>query len=265
MNTTTATTVDDDLTTTANDEPTTVITVDDEFQIWYHRYLFSGVSSTSPPPDLKCSSPDLRQTTTISVTIVAKCCYIPRTAAITTEAPELTFYSFRSVISSPPPSNPVQQGYRLGLIVLPFPPTSITLLSSVFVSIAIVNNGFAYGLGSISPNIGPNSRALHQNNLHGQIPNENSKCLQLRAIWNFVAGGKHKMLRAGGYFVRAAEPVYKHEDKLEEQWEQFAAVRWDVRSMKALSETMLTLSHPIDANVEAKSIRCCGESTKNCL
>ncbi|CAH1450440.1 unnamed protein product [Lactuca virosa] len=40
--------------------------------------------------------------------------------------------------------------------------------------------------GFISPSIGKLTRlqtpALHQNNLHGQIPNENSKCLQLRAI-----------------------------------------------------------------------------------
>lgn len=26
------------------------------------------------------------------------------------------------------------------------------------------------------------------------------------------------MLRAGGYFMWAAQPVYKHEDKLQEQW-----------------------------------------------
>lgn len=26
------------------------------------------------------------------------------------------------------------------------------------------------------------------------------------------------MLRAGGYFVWAAQPVYKHETKLQEQW-----------------------------------------------
>jgi len=29
----------------------------------------------------------------------------------------------------------------------------------------------------------------------------------------------NRMLRAGGYFVWAAQPVYKHEDVLEEQWE----------------------------------------------
>lgn len=28
-----------------------------------------------------------------------------------------------------------------------------------------------------------------------------------------------RMLRAGGYFVWAAQPVYKHEEVLEEQWE----------------------------------------------
>lgn len=27
------------------------------------------------------------------------------------------------------------------------------------------------------------------------------------------------MLRAGGYFVWAAQPVYKHEEALEEQWQ----------------------------------------------
>lgn len=27
------------------------------------------------------------------------------------------------------------------------------------------------------------------------------------------------MLRAGGYFVWAAQPVYKHEEVLEEQWQ----------------------------------------------
>lgn len=27
-----------------------------------------------------------------------------------------------------------------------------------------------------------------------------------------------RMLRAGGYFVWAAQPVYKHEEALEEQW-----------------------------------------------
>lgn len=27
-----------------------------------------------------------------------------------------------------------------------------------------------------------------------------------------------RMLRAGGYFVWAAQPVYKHEDNLQEQW-----------------------------------------------
>lgn len=27
------------------------------------------------------------------------------------------------------------------------------------------------------------------------------------------------MLRAGGYFAWAAQPVYKHEEVLEEQWE----------------------------------------------
>lgn len=29
----------------------------------------------------------------------------------------------------------------------------------------------------------------------------------------------NRMLRAGGYFVWAAQPVYKHEQILEEQWE----------------------------------------------
>lgn len=29
----------------------------------------------------------------------------------------------------------------------------------------------------------------------------------------------NRMLRAGGYFVWAAQPVYKHEEVLEEQWE----------------------------------------------
>jgi hypothetical protein len=29
----------------------------------------------------------------------------------------------------------------------------------------------------------------------------------------------NRMLRAGGYFVWAAQPVYKHEEALEEQWE----------------------------------------------
>uniref|UniRef100_A0A251UQG4 Putative S-adenosyl-L-methionine-dependent methyltransferase n=1 Tax=Helianthus annuus TaxID=4232 RepID=A0A251UQG4_HELAN len=28
------------------------------------------------------------------------------------------------------------------------------------------------------------------------------------------------MLRAGGYFVWAAQPVYKHENKLQEQWKK---------------------------------------------
>jgi len=28
----------------------------------------------------------------------------------------------------------------------------------------------------------------------------------------------NRMLRAGGYFVWAAQPVYKHEDNLQEQW-----------------------------------------------
>ncbi|CAH1421588.1 unnamed protein product [Lactuca virosa] len=44
MNTTTTTTVDGDLTTTVNNELTTVITVDDRFQIWNNRYLFSVAS-----------------------------------------------------------------------------------------------------------------------------------------------------------------------------------------------------------------------------
>nr|XP_043607484.1 probable methyltransferase PMT10 [Erigeron canadensis] len=30
----------------------------------------------------------------------------------------------------------------------------------------------------------------------------------------------NRMLRAGGYFVWAAQPVYKHEDKLQEQWKE---------------------------------------------
>jgi hypothetical protein len=29
----------------------------------------------------------------------------------------------------------------------------------------------------------------------------------------------NRMLRAGGYFVWAAQPVYKHEEVLEEQWQ----------------------------------------------
>jgi len=29
----------------------------------------------------------------------------------------------------------------------------------------------------------------------------------------------NRMLRAGGYFLWAAQPVYKHEQNLEEQWE----------------------------------------------
>jgi hypothetical protein len=29
----------------------------------------------------------------------------------------------------------------------------------------------------------------------------------------------NRMLRAGGYFVWAAQPVYKHEQNLEEQWQ----------------------------------------------
>lgn len=29
----------------------------------------------------------------------------------------------------------------------------------------------------------------------------------------------NRLLRAGGYFVWAAQPVYKHEAALEEQWE----------------------------------------------
>lgn len=29
----------------------------------------------------------------------------------------------------------------------------------------------------------------------------------------------NRLLRAGGYFVWAAQPVYKHEPLLEEQWE----------------------------------------------
>lgn len=29
----------------------------------------------------------------------------------------------------------------------------------------------------------------------------------------------NRMLRAGGYFAWAAQPVYKHEAALEEQWE----------------------------------------------
>lgn len=32
----------------------------------------------------------------------------------------------------------------------------------------------------------------------------------------------NRMLRAGGYFVWAAQPVYKHEEVLEEQWEGIA-------------------------------------------
>ncbi|GJV06270.1 probable methyltransferase PMT10 [Tanacetum coccineum] len=30
----------------------------------------------------------------------------------------------------------------------------------------------------------------------------------------------NRMLRAGGFFVWAAQPVYKHEDKLQEQWKE---------------------------------------------
>nr|KAJ0222514.1 hypothetical protein LSAT_V11C200057990 [Lactuca sativa] len=51
--------------------------------------------------------------------------------------------------------------------------------------------------------------------------------------------------------------------------EQSVAFRWDIRSIKALSfvpagkETMLTLYHAIDANVEAKSIRCLENSMKS--
>lgn len=33
------------------------------------------------------------------------------------------------------------------------------------------------------------------------------------------------MLRAGGYFAWAAQPVYKHEESLEEQWKGITC--WD--------------------------------------
>ena len=33
----------------------------------------------------------------------------------------------------------------------------------------------------------------------------------------------NRMLRAGGYFAWAAQPVYKHEEALEEQWEGITA------------------------------------------
>lgn len=36
------------------------------------------------------------------------------------------------------------------------------------------------------------------------------------------------MLRAGGYFVWAAQPVYKHEAALEEQWEGNFIKSWHV-------------------------------------
>jgi len=32
----------------------------------------------------------------------------------------------------------------------------------------------------------------------------------------------NRMIRAGGYFVWASQPVYKHEEALEEQWEGIA-------------------------------------------
>ena len=31
----------------------------------------------------------------------------------------------------------------------------------------------------------------------------------------------NRMLRAGGYFVWAAQPVYKHKEVLEEQWQGY--------------------------------------------
>lgn len=35
----------------------------------------------------------------------------------------------------------------------------------------------------------------------------------------------NRMLRAGGYFVWAAQPVYKHEDNLQEQWKGLYFIR----------------------------------------
>lgn len=45
----------------------------------------------------------------------------------------------------------------------------------------------------------------------------------------------NRMLRAGGYFVWAAQPVYKHEPVLEEQWEgNMSSVQWQQQKQKYL-------------------------------
>ncbi|KAH0876103.1 hypothetical protein HID58_073465 [Brassica napus] len=53
-------------------------------------------------------------------------------------------------------------------------------------------------------------------------------CSRCRINWTRDDGilllEANRMLRAGGYFVWAAQPVYKHEDNLQEQWKGYIAV-----------------------------------------
>lgn len=56
----------------------------------------------------------------------------------------------------------------------------------------------------------------------------------------------NRMLRAGGYFVWAAQPVYKHEEALEEQWEGIVdtsfhldCICWNILAMVLLNFSIL--------------------------
>jgi len=48
-------------------------------------------------------------------------------------------------------------------------------------------------------------------------------CTDILFLYGFNGDGillleANRLLRAGGYFVWAAQPVYKHEETLQEQW-----------------------------------------------
>jgi len=43
----------------------------------------------------------------------------------------------------------------------------------------------------------------------------------------------NRLLRAGRYFVWAAQPVYKHEDSLQEQWKGSSPYIFHIKSLKS--------------------------------
>lgn len=56
----------------------------------------------------------------------------------------------------------------------------------------------------------------------------------------------NRMLRGGGYFVWAAQPVYKHEKALEEQWEGIINASFFTNLLELLDSRIDCYGHSSD-------------------